>query len=212
MSLLFPVQTLWTEVNVTELLYTEYKSGLHIPCTPCIGLPRCLDQAYILVLWEALIRKVPKIIKRLSRQPKKRIHHIRQWPEVWAEKGRSHGTWIHLCFQSVHKISTSETGENIQKKTLAFKFSRPDSKTCSELSDLQIQPSHGKDRKQLKQPFKSFLPDMAQIDPQIPWDVLLETNQKCKTYFLKIVYILCKIDFFPFNTKICSICWENKIF
>lgn len=42
---------------------------------------------------------------------------------------------------------------------------------------------------------------MAQIDPQIPWDVLLETNQKCKTYFLKIVYILCKIDFFPLILK-----------
>lgn len=38
---------------------------------------------------------------------------------------------------------------------------------------------------------------MAQVDPQIPWDVLLQTNQKCKTYFLKIVYVLCKIDFFP---------------
>lgn len=37
---------------------------------------------------------------------------------------------------------------------------------------------------------------MAQIDPQILWDVFLQTNQKCKMYLFKIVYVLCKIDFF----------------
>lgn len=37
---------------------------------------------------------------------------------------------------------------------------------------------------------------MAEVDPQIPWDVLLQTNQKYKMYLFKIVYVLCKIDFF----------------
>lgn len=58
--------------------------------------------------------------------------------------------WIHLCFQSLQETAISETVENTQKKTVAFKFSRPNSKTCPELSDLQIQASHGKHRKQLE--------------------------------------------------------------
>lgn len=37
---------------------------------------------------------------------------------------------------------------------------------------------------------------MAQVDPQIPWDVFLQTNQKRRTSLFKIVYVLCKIDFF----------------
>lgn len=127
----------------------------HIPSTPCIRLSSCLDQDYILVLREALIRKVPKIIKILSRQPKKRIHHVKQWRGVWAESSRSHKT-VHefICaFNLFKKTDNSETMEDIQKKTSAFKFSRPHSKTCSELSYLLIQPSHEQIQKEVKVSF-----------------------------------------------------------
>lgn len=42
---------------------------------------------------------------------------------------------------------------------------------------------------------------MAQVDPQIPWDVLLETNQKCKMYFLKLFMFYVKLIFFPLILK-----------
>lgn len=51
---------------------------------------------------------------------------------------------------SLLKTGTSETIDNTQKKTPAFNFSRPNLKTCSKHSDLQIQPSHDKHRRQLK--------------------------------------------------------------
>lgn len=92
---------------------------------------------------------------------------------------------------SFQRAATSEDMENIQKKTPAFKLR---GLLRTDMRKLCLEVKH---REWLQQPFEFSLSDMAQVDPQIPWDVLLQTNQKCKMNLFKIVYVLCKIDFFP---------------
>lgn len=113
-------------------------------------------------------------------------------------------TWYrsHLVPECICAFSVSsknghfwENMENIQKKPPAFKLSGPNSKRCSELWHPNTAFSC-QTQKASKVTFEYFLSNMAQVDPRIPWDVLLQTNQKCKMYLFKIVYVLCKTDFF----------------
>lgn len=186
---------------------------LHIPCAPRMWLACWLDQAYILVLWEALIKKDRRNNCKTQLTTLKEEHIRLGNGQKSQQRGvqKSFSAWIHLCFQCLSKNGHFWGNmENIQKKTPAFKLSGPNWKRCSELWRPDTAFSC-QTQKASKVTFKSFLSNMAQVDLRIPWDVLLQTNQKCKMYLFKIVYVLCKIDFF-FNTKIWPICWENKIF